>query len=113
MPARRRRSGRMRYSVGSTRLPYNPSAAPASPLDTATSHSFRHDARVIALVAAAHSLSHFLQLALPPLFPLLRAEFDVSWTLLGALVGTFYVASGLCSSARALLSTAPARGRYC
>lgn len=50
---------------------------------------------MIALVASAHSLSHFLQLALPPLFPLLRTEFDVSWTLLGALVGTFYVASGL------------------
>src|SRR4029453_13125267 len=42
-----------------------------------------------------HSLSHFLQPALPPLFPLLRAEFDVSWTLLGALVGPFYVASGV------------------
>ncbi|MEP7276102.1 MAG: MFS transporter [Betaproteobacteria bacterium] len=64
-------------------------------MDTAIRHSFRRDARVIALVATAHSLSHFLQLALPPLFPLLRAEFDVSWTLLGALVGTFYVASGI------------------
>jgi len=82
---------RMRYSVGSTRSPYNLRRS----LDTATRHSFRHDARVIALVAAAHSLSHFLQLALPPLFPLLRVEFDVSWTLLGALVGTFYVASGI------------------
>ncbi|HET9045454.1 MAG TPA: MFS transporter [Casimicrobiaceae bacterium] len=64
-------------------------------MDTAIRHSFRRDAHVIALVATAHSLSHFLQLALPPLFPLLRAEFDVSWTLLGALVGTFYVASGI------------------
>jgi len=62
-------------------------------LDTAIHHSFRHDARVIALVSVAHSLSHFLQLALPPLFPLLRTEFDVSWTLLGTLLGTFYVAS--------------------
>jgi MFS family permease len=32
---------------------------------------------------------------LPPLFPLLRAEFDTSFALLGALVGTFYVASGV------------------
>ncbi len=64
-------------------------------MDTAIRHSFRRDARVIALVATAHSLSHFLQLALAPLFPLLRAEFDVSWTLLGTLVGTFYVGSGL------------------
>ena len=36
-----------------------------------------------ALVGFAHGVSHFFQLALPPLFPLLRAEFDVSWTLLG------------------------------
>ena len=64
-------------------------------MDTAIAHSFRRDARVIVLVSIAHSLSHFVQLALPPLFPLLRAEFDVSFTLLGALVGTFYVASGL------------------
>jgi FSR family fosmidomycin resistance protein-like MFS transporter len=64
-------------------------------LDTAVAHSFRRDARIIVLVGIAHSLSHFFQLALPPLFPLLRAEFDVSFTLLGALVGTFYVASGV------------------
>jgi len=51
--------------------------------------------RVIGLVGVAHGVSHFLQLALPPLFPLLRAEFDVSWTLLGSLVAAFYVASGL------------------
>jgi len=55
----------------------------------------RRDARVIVLVSIAHSLSHFFQLALPPLFPLLRADFDTSFTLLGALVGTFYVASGV------------------
>ena len=64
-------------------------------MDTAIRHSFRHDARVIALVSVAHSLSHFLQLALAPLFPLLRADFDVSWTLLGSLVGTFYIASSV------------------
>ena len=57
--------------------------------------SLRRDARVIGLVGAAHGLSHFLQLALPPLFPLLRVEFDTSWTLLGMLAGTFYAASGV------------------
>ncbi len=64
-------------------------------MDTASAESFRRDARVIGLVSVAHGLSHFFQLALPPLFPLLRAEFDVSWTLLGALMGLFYAASGL------------------
>jgi MFS family permease len=64
-------------------------------LDTAPAESFRRDARVIGVVGLAHGLSHFLQLALPPLFPLLRAEFGVSWTLLGLVAGLFYVASGL------------------
>ena len=49
---------------------------------------------MIGLVGLAHGMSHLFQLALPPLFPLLRAEFDASWTLLGALVGVFYAASG-------------------
>ena len=63
-------------------------------MDTPPAESFRRDARVIGVVSLAHGLSHFLQLALPPLFPLLRAEFDVSWTLLGFVAGAFYVASG-------------------
>ncbi len=58
--------------------------------------SFRRDVRVIGVVGVAHGLSHFFQLVLPPLFPLLRAEFGVSYATLGALVSTFYVASGLC-----------------
>jgi len=78
----------MRYSVDRTSLHY-------MSLDTASRNSFRRDARVIALVSIAHSFSHFFQLALPPLFPLLRVEFDTSWTVLGTLVGTFYVASGI------------------
>jgi MFS family permease len=64
-------------------------------LDNAPAESFRRDARVIGVVGLAHGLSHFLQLALPPLFPLLRAEFGVSWTLLGLVAGLFYVASGI------------------
>ena len=64
-------------------------------MDEARTESFRRDARVIGVVGLAHGISHFLQLALPPLFPLLRAEFAVSWTLLGFIAGTFYVASGL------------------
>jgi FSR family fosmidomycin resistance protein-like MFS transporter len=63
-------------------------------LDTVPTESFHRDVRVIGLVGIAHGLSHFLQLALPPLFPLLRTEFDVSWTLLGALAGVFSAASG-------------------
>ncbi|HTQ00902.1 MAG TPA: MFS transporter [Casimicrobiaceae bacterium] len=64
-------------------------------METASPESFRRDVRVIGLIGSAHAFSHFFQLALPPLFPLLRAEFDVSWTLLGILVGVFYAASGV------------------
>jgi FSR family fosmidomycin resistance protein-like MFS transporter len=64
-------------------------------LNTASDLSFRRDAKVIGLVGVAHSLSHFFQLALPPLFPLLRDEFGVSFAALGALVAVFYVASGI------------------
>src|ERR1700682_876163 len=58
--------------------------------------SFRRDIRVIGVIGVAHGMSHFFQLVLPPLFPLLRAEFGVSYATLGALVSAFYVASALC-----------------
>jgi MFS transporter, FSR family, fosmidomycin resistance protein len=61
-----------------------------------TATSFRKDAKVIGVVGIAHALSHFFQLVLPPLFPLLRAEFGVSYATLGALVSVFYVGSGVC-----------------
>jgi MFS family permease len=64
-------------------------------LESAAPESLRRDVRVIGLIGAAHASSHFFQLALPPLFPLLRADFDVSWTVLGLLVGVFYAASGV------------------
>jgi MFS family permease len=65
-------------------------------LDSAPAAPFRQDAKVIGLIGSAHCLSHFFQLALPPLFPLLKAEFGVSYATLGALVSVFYVASGVC-----------------
>ncbi len=60
--------------------------AVSSPADA---HSFRRDIRVIGVIGVAHGMSHFFQLVLPPLFPLLRAEFDVSYATLGALMSTF------------------------
>lgn len=67
-----------------------------SSLDSMSAGSFRRDAKVIGLVASAHCLSHFFQLALPPLFLLLKAEFGVSYAALGAVMSVFYVASGFC-----------------
>lgn len=61
------------------------------------------DVAVISLVGAAHYMSHVLQLALPPLFPILHIEFGVSFTELGAFVTLFYVASGLGQAAAGVL----------
>ncbi|MEM7023519.1 MAG: MFS transporter [Pseudomonadota bacterium] len=43
----------------------------------------RRDLKVVSLIAAGHFLSHFYILVLPPLFPLLRVEYGVSYTALG------------------------------
>ncbi len=53
------------------------------------------DARVIGLVGIGHFFSHFYLLALPPLFPLLKAEFGVSYVALGAVISVYNVASGV------------------
>lgn len=53
----------------------------------------RADARVISEVGLAHAVSHFFQLALPPLFPLLRDAFGLTWSRLGLLMTLFYAVS--------------------
>jgi MFS family permease len=77
-------------------MPFAVTMSRSASLDSTATATFRKDAKVIGLVGSAHCLSHFFQLILPPLFPLLKAEFDVSYATLGALVSVFYVASGLC-----------------
>ena len=57
--------------------------------------SLGHSARVVSLVGVAHLMSHVYQLALPPLFPLLARDFEVSYTALGLLVSVFSVAAVL------------------
>jgi MFS transporter, FSR family, fosmidomycin resistance protein len=57
--------------------------------------SLRDDVRVIALIGGGHTVSHFLQLTLPPLFPLLRDELGVSWVALGLISSVFYALSGV------------------
>ncbi|HWK45880.1 MAG TPA: MFS transporter [Stellaceae bacterium] len=59
----------------------------------------RQDAQVIGLVAFGHFSSHFFQLVLPPLFPLLALTFGCGYAELGALMTVFYVSSGLAQTA--------------
>lgn len=53
------------------------------------------DARVIALVGAAHFVSHIYILVLPPLFPFVRADFGVTYTELGIALAIFNILTGL------------------
>ncbi|MBE0613236.1 MAG: MFS transporter [Burkholderiales bacterium] len=55
----------------------------------------RRDTEVIGLVGFAHLFSHFLQLILPPLFPLLKDEFGVGYAALGLMVSVMYTVSGI------------------
>lgn len=61
--------------------------------------SLRRDAEVIGLIGTAHMTSHFFQLVLPPLFPLLAVELDVGYAQLGLLPAVFYSVSGLSQAA--------------
>ncbi len=65
---------------------------------SAPAATLRQDSTIIGLIGLAHGASHFFQLVLPPLFPLLKAEFDVSYAELGALMMVFYTISGVCQT---------------
>jgi MFS family permease len=63
--------------------------------DSTAPSALRRDVRVIGLIGAAHFFSHFFQLVLPPLFPLLKAVFGVSYVALGLTMSVFFAASGV------------------
>ncbi|MEQ8196015.1 MAG: MFS transporter [Rhodospirillales bacterium] len=46
----------------------------------------KRNTQIISLIGSGHGMSHYYGLALPPLFPLIKAEFDVSYAALGFLV---------------------------
>jgi MFS transporter, FSR family, fosmidomycin resistance protein len=69
----------------------------------APAQTLQRDASVMTLVGLAHYMSHVMQLALPPLFPILHNEFGVGFTELGLIVTLFYVASGLGQAAAGIL----------
>ncbi len=60
--------------------------------------TLRHDVKVIGLVAIAHGLSHFFQIATAVLFPLIKGDLEVSYTALGATVGLYYSVSAVCQT---------------
>ena len=72
-------------------------------MTTAAPAPLSRDARVIGLVGSAHVVSHFYQLALPPLFPILRDDLGVSYAALGLLSTVFFVASAVAQPAMGFL----------
>jgi FSR family fosmidomycin resistance protein-like MFS transporter len=64
----------------------------------ASAAPLRQDVRVIGLVASAHGLSHFYQLVIAVLFPLIKDDLGVSYAALGATVALFYTVSGVCQT---------------
>jgi MFS family permease len=50
---------------------------------------------IMSLIGSGHGVSHFHLLALPPLFPVLKDAFDVSYAALGLLVTLMNLAAGL------------------
>ncbi|HZP74844.1 MAG TPA: MFS transporter [Pseudolabrys sp.] len=53
------------------------------------------DARIIGAVGAAHFVSHYYILILPPLFDIVRGDYGVSYTKLGLAITVFNVVSAL------------------
>jgi MFS family permease len=62
---------------------------------SAPASTLRHDAHVIGFVGIAHGFSHFFQLMLPPLFPILKEELATGYADLGLVMAVFYAVSGL------------------
>ena len=54
--------------------------------------------RTISLVALAHGLSHFFQIATAVVFPLIKDDLDVSYAALGGTVALYYTVSGICQT---------------
>jgi MFS transporter, FSR family, fosmidomycin resistance protein len=61
------------------------------------------DIKVIGLVSAAHFMSHFFQIVLPPIFPLLKDAFGVGYAELGIVMTLMYATSGLMQTPAGIL----------
>ncbi len=55
----------------------------------------RSDVKIVGLVGGAHLLSHFFQLVIPTLFPLIKAELHTGYAGMGLAMTMLYLVSGL------------------
>jgi len=63
----------------------------------------QQDIKVVGLVSAAHFMSHFFQIVLPPIFPLLKDAFGVGYAELGIVMTLMYATSGLMQTPAGIL----------
>jgi MFS transporter, FSR family, fosmidomycin resistance protein len=61
------------------------------------------DVKVVGLVSAAHFMSHFFQIVLPPIFPLLKDAFGIGYAELSIVMTLMYAASGLMQTPAGIL----------
>ena len=54
----------------------------------------RREGHVVGLISGGHFMSHFFVLCLPPLFPILKVEFDVSYVELGLAMTAYGLLGG-------------------
>ncbi|MEE8332810.1 MAG: MFS transporter [Alphaproteobacteria bacterium] len=54
------------------------------------------DIKIISLIGIGHMMSHFYQLALPGLFPLIYKIEGIGYAELGLLTTALFLASGIC-----------------
>jgi MFS transporter, FSR family, fosmidomycin resistance protein len=61
------------------------------------------DVKVVGLVSAAHFMSHFFQIVVPPIFPLLKDAFGVGYAELSIVMTLMYATSGLMQTPAGIL----------
>ena len=69
-----------------------------------TSETRRRDVLLITLLGLGHSISHFFQLVIPPLFPWIMPEFGVNYTQMGAVMTLFFITSTAGQAASGIMS---------
>ncbi|MFL2542393.1 MAG: MFS transporter [Candidatus Latescibacterota bacterium] len=58
-------------------------------------HASNDERWALSLISSGHYLSHFYGLVLPPLFPLLKKEFDISYIELGLAITAYSLLGGI------------------
>lgn len=70
---------------------------------TAAAPALRREVEAVGLISAAHFLSHFYQLALPPLFVLIHEDIGIGYLALGSAVAAYNITTAVLQTPIGLL----------